>query len=64
MRLTIRVQLALAFAVPLVLLAVSTLLALAQLHAMNDSSDASTAWTTASFFAPTSFARSTQASIR
>jgi methyl-accepting chemotaxis protein len=45
-RLTIRVQLALAFAVPLALLVVSTLLALAQLHSMNDSSDASTAWTT------------------
>ena len=46
MRLTIRGQLALAFAVPLVLLGLSTMLALGQLRAMNDSSDQSTAWTT------------------
>jgi methyl-accepting chemotaxis protein len=45
-RLTIRVQLALAFAVPLALLVLSTALALGQLRAMNESSDASTAWTT------------------
>ena len=46
MRLTIRGQLALAFAVPLALLVVSTVLALGQLRAMNDSSDQLSAWTT------------------
>ena len=46
MRLTIRIQLALAFAVPLILLGVSTALAIGRLHAMNASSDESTAWTT------------------
>ena len=46
MRLTIRIQLALAFAVPLLLLAVATVLALGQLRAMKASSDESTAWTT------------------
>jgi methyl-accepting chemotaxis protein len=45
-RLTIRVQLALAFAVPLLLLVVSTVLALGQLRAMNEASDASIEWTT------------------
>jgi methyl-accepting chemotaxis protein len=45
-RLTIRIQLALAFAVPLVLLAISTALAIGRLHGMNASSDESTAWTT------------------
>ncbi len=46
MRLTIRVQLALAFAVPLALLVLSTVLALGQLHAMNASSDQAIEWTT------------------
>ena len=46
MRLTIRVQLALAFAVPLLLLVLATLLALGQLRAMNEASDTSMEWTT------------------
>ena len=46
MRLTIRFQLALAFAVPLALLVLSTVLALNQLRAMNGSSDELVAWTT------------------
>ena len=46
MRLTIRGQLALAFAVPLALLALSTILALGQLRAMKESSDQMNGWTT------------------